>query len=491
MPRRRRTSRLAAPSALRAVVGALLLVLGLSLLTLADRGVEQRVVVIGPTPVSIYVPQGATVASAPGVVVAHGFAGSRQLMHSWSLALARAGFVVAAPDLAGHGSNTQPLALGSTGLVDDVTRALTALRGVEAVDHRRLGLLGHSMGSGAVLSAGIADTDAIRAVVAVSPTDAAVTVDAPRDLLLLAGANERRFVANAESLLERAGGERSTPGAGDARAFDVIPYVEHVSILFSGAAQQRSITWLGAALGHVPRDTSGRGPLLGWVLVVLGAVLLWQQLARSYVTTADDARQTSSAWAMVGVGGLAATASLVIVARSMTVAEVTGVLVAGELGLWFALAGAAWLRFGVRPARPVARDLGWGALAASLLVALGASGERAWLAWWPSGARATLVLPLALAVLPFMLAMMGVLQGRRGVRLIGGWAAISVMTLVTLGAAAFVVPGIGFLVLILPLLPLVLGLVVAVGGVMDRPWAGALSGSLFLGWLLAVLFPLA
>jgi hypothetical protein len=65
------------------------------------------------------------------------------------------------------------------------------------------------------------------------------------------------------------------------------------------------------------------------------------------------------------------------------------------------------------------------------------------------------------------------------------------MTLVTLGAAAFTVPGIGFLVLILPLLPLVLGLVVAVGGVTDRPWAAALSGSLFLGWLLAVLFPLA
>jgi len=490
MPRRR-MSRLSAPSALRAVAGALLLIVGLSLLGLAGRGVEQRSVVIGPTPISVYVPEGATVASAPGVVVAHGFAGSRQLMHSWSLALARAGFVVATPDLAGHGSNTQRLAQSSTALVDDVTRALAALRDVEAVDHRRLGLLGHSMGSGAVLAAALADTEGIRAVVAVSPTDAAVTATAPRDLLLLAGSNERRFVANAESLLERAGGARSAPGAGDARALEIIPHVEHVSILFSGVAQQRSVTWLAAALEHAPRDATRSEPLFAWLLTVIGAILLWQHVARRYVTPAEDARRTSGAWAMAGVGGLAATASLVIVARSMTLSDLTGVLVAAELGLWFALTGAAWLRFGVRPARPDARDLGWGILAASLLVMLGAVGERSWLAWWPTGPRTALVAPLALAVLPFLLAMMSVLQGNRGIRLLGGWASIAAMTLLTLGAAAFTVPGIGFLVLILPLLPLVLGLVVAVGGVTDRPWAAALSGSLFLGWLLAVLFPLA
>ena len=491
MPRRRGVSRPAAPSALRAVVGVLLLVVGMSLLGLAGRDVEQRSVVIGPTPVSIYVPQGATVASAPGVVVAHGFAGSRRLMHSWSLALARSGLVVATPDLAGHGANARRLASGSSSLADDVTRAVAALRDVEAVDHQRIGLLGHSMGSGAVLAAAIADVEGIAAVVAVSPTDAAVTERAPRDLLLLAGANERRFVANAESLLARAGGVRSAPGSGDARALEIVPLVEHVSILFSGVAQQHSIDWFAAALDHEPRASSRTEPLFGWVLLLLGGILLWQHVARRYVTPADDARRTASAWVMAGVGGLAATASLVIVARSLTLSEVSGVLVAGELGLWFALAGAAWLRFGVRPPPLDARDLGWGALTAVVFLALGASGERAWLTWWPTGARAALIVPLALAVLPFVLAMVSVLQGRRGLRLIGGWAAIALMTLVTLGAAAFTVPGIGFLVLILPLLPLVLGLVVAVGGVTDRPWAAALSGSLFLGWLLAVLFPLA
>ena len=57
------------------------------------------------------------------------------------------------------------------------------------------------MGSGAVLERGIAHVELVRAVVAVSPTDADVDAEAPRDLLLLAGANEGRFVTNAESLL--------------------------------------------------------------------------------------------------------------------------------------------------------------------------------------------------------------------------------------------------------------------------------------------------
>jgi dienelactone hydrolase len=492
MPRRRR-ARLSDPplAPVRLLLGVVATIAGLVLLSAAGRGVEQRTVTVGPTPVSLYVPEGATVAASPGVVVAHGFAGSRQLMHSWSLALARAGFVVAAPDLAGHGGSALRIAEDREALAADVGRALTALRDVDAVDHRRIGLLGHSMGSGAVLAAGIADPVTFRAVVAVSPTDAPVTTDAPRDLLLLAGANERRFVANAESLLERAGGAGGAPGDGDARALAIVPRVEHVTILFSDAAQARSVAWLAAALAHEPTVARRIEPLLGWLLAAVGVVLLFQHVARRYVTAADDARRTSSAWVMAALGGLAATASLIIIARSVTLSDTTGVLVAGEVGLWFALAGAAWLRFGVRPAAPDARDLGWGVLGAVALVAIGALGARAWLAWWPTGARAALVVPLVLAVAPFVLATMAVLQGSRGLRLVGGWSAVAVMSTVTLGAAAFTVPGLGFLVLVLPLVPLVLGLVVAVGAVMDRPWAGALAGSTFLGWLLAVLFPLA
>jgi len=63
--------------------------------------------------------------------------------------------------------------------------------------------------------------------------------------------------------------------------------------------------------------------------------------------------------------------------------------------------------------------------------------------------------------------------------------------LVTLGAAAIVVPGLGFLLLVLPLLPLILAATAVIAVGVDRPWATGTAGAVFVGWLLAMLFPLA
>ncbi|MFP4149841.1 MAG: alpha/beta hydrolase family protein, partial [Nitriliruptoraceae bacterium] len=152
-------------------------------------------------PVDLLVPDDAV--DAPGVVVAHGFAGSRQLMRATGLALARSGAVVAVPDLSGHGSNRTPLPADDDGaqLARDVLAAVAVLEGTGAVADQPVGLLGHSMGSGAVLRAALVAPDRIGPVVAVSPTDAPATPDEPGDLLLLAGELEPRFVANAEALL--------------------------------------------------------------------------------------------------------------------------------------------------------------------------------------------------------------------------------------------------------------------------------------------------
>jgi hypothetical protein len=66
-----------------------------------------------------------------------------------------------------------------------------------------------------------------------------------------------------------------------------------------------------------------------------------------------------------------------------------------------------------------------------------------------------------------------------------------VSVLLTLGAAADVVPGLGFLILVLPLLPLILAATTTVAVGVDRPWATGPATAVFLGWLLAMLFPLA
>lgn len=477
-------------------LGAVLVVLAALLLLPVGRGVD--VVRLDPgeggPPGRVYVPAAAAPGTAPGVVVAHGFAGSAALMHTWSLALAHAGFVVVAPDLPGHGvDTTSPPAGGadSGSLSAAVLVAADRLREVPAVDPGRIGLLGHSMGSGAVLDAAIAQPERFAAVVAVSPTDADVGASTPRDLLLLAGANEPRFVANATSLLARAGGAGGSAGDGDARALVVVPVVEHVSILFSRTAHDASVTWLAASLDHVPTGTAPMGPLAGWVVLVGGILVLWQALVLQTATPAAAPAARPAAWVALPVGGVAATASLVIIVRSVDVAAAAGLLVAGEVGLWFLMAGAVWLRFGIRPARPDLRDLGWAILATLVLLGIGATSTLAWAPWWLSGPRIGAAVVLAGLLLPFSLAAASLLHGRRGRRAALAWLMTSAAVLVTLGAAAVVVPGLGFLVLVLPLLPLVLGVTAAATVGVDRPWASGVASAVFVGWLLAMLFPIA
>ena len=492
MVRRGRRALPGTAAARRALVGLSLGAVAVLLLLPVERGlsVEQRSIgADGSLPARIYIPHAAS--AAPGVVVAHGFAGSSALMHTWSLALAHAGFVVIAPDLPGHGANATPLAGRGDVLRDAVLAAVDHLGSMPEVDARRIGLLGHSMGSGAVLDAGTARPDPIRAVIAVSPTDAPVSVSEPRDLLLLAGANEGRFVANAESLLERAGGARGEPGDGDARALEIVPLVEHVSILFAPTAHAASIAWFAAALEHAPATPGPAGPLFGWLLLVLAILTLWQALVAEAATSAARPVMRSAPWGALPLGGVAATASLVIIVRSVDLAQITGVLLAGEIGLWFLMTGVVWLRFGIRPARPEARDLGWALLAVVMLVGLGASTTLAWAPWWLTGPRTAVAGLLAILVLPFSIAAASLLHGRNGRSAALAWLLTSGAVVVTLGAAAVVIQSLGFLILIIPLLPLVLAATTAAAVGVDRPWATGTASAILLGWLLAMLFPLA
>ena len=473
----------------RGVLGVVAAVLGGALLVAAGAGTTTERGVRDGTPVEVVLPRVVPAGGAPGVVVVHGFAGSARLMRAWSLALARAGFVVAAPDLDGHGRSTAPLG-DVADLAGGVARARDALLSRPEVDPDRIGLLGHSLGTGAVLAAVEAGLDA-PAVVLVSPTDGPVDADVPRDLLLMAGALEPRFVANARDLLARAGGAGGVPGDGDARALAVVPAVEHVTVLFAPEAHRTATAWLAAALDHDPVRHRAWSPVLGWLLLTLGAVLVWQVVAGRLATPAAPPTRRRGSPVALAAGVLAATASLVVLVRSVDLAGATGVLVGGEVGVWLALTGALWLRFGDRPARPDGRDAGWAVLAGAVAVAIGATAATAWLPWWPTGPRVGLVPLLVLAALPLTVAAATALQGRRGAAALGTWGAVAGLVTLGLGLAALVVPGVGFLVLLLPLVPAVLGLVLALAAPLERPWAAGAAGAVLLGWLLAVPFPLA
>jgi dienelactone hydrolase len=139
----------------------------------------------------------------PGVVVAHGFAGSARLMYPFADTLARSGYAVVLPDLTGHGANPRPMSTVDL-LQQDLAVALRHLRSLPFVAADRVGLLGHSMGAAAVTRYAAGD-GSVPVTVAISLADARdllARANRPRNLLLLYGAAELpRFAEAADQAL--------------------------------------------------------------------------------------------------------------------------------------------------------------------------------------------------------------------------------------------------------------------------------------------------
>ncbi len=446
-------------------------------------------------PITLLLPE--TAGPGPGVVVTHGFSGSRELMRSFALGLTAAGYAVALPDLAGHGANRNPLDTEARPVAADVLIALDVLSGRDEVDAGQVALLGHSLGSGAVLEAASTAPDRVRAVVAVSPTDAAVTATSPPNLLLLVGELEPRFVANAESLLARAGG--SSPDRalamdlGTARDLQIVPAVEHVSILFSTTAHRAAARWLDEVLGRVDSSLPETvWSMLWWATGLAGVVMVWRAVVPLLV--GGEVRPDTRGRPLLGLlaGGIVATSVLAVVGAFAELGTVAGMSVGPTLVAWFVLAGGVWSRFGPRPGPFDGRDLVWGALVLLVLVvAFGALASRVWLPWFPIPRRVLYIPLFGAALLPWTVTLGAALQHRRGVNAFGWWAAVSALLLLTLGAASNVVPGLGFVILVLPLLPVLIGLTMIVSAPVQRPWAAGIGTAGFLAWTIAVLFPLA
>jgi len=97
------------------------------------------------------------------------------------------------------------------------------LRSQPEVDPSRLGLLGHSMGSGAVMSTGIRNQTA--AATAVSPTGAAVTPQVPRNPTV-AGGQLGSWLCHQQSGYW-SGGENENLAEEQGRSLVIIPNAEH------------------------------------------------------------------------------------------------------------------------------------------------------------------------------------------------------------------------------------------------------------------------
>jgi pimeloyl-ACP methyl ester carboxylesterase len=463
-------------------------------------GLDISDVPVGTTPATLYRKPGE---AGPLVVIAHGFAGSRQLMQAYSLTLARAGYTVVAFDFEGHGRNPVPMSGdvtsidGTTALLVAETRRVIAAGRELAPDAGGVALLGHSMATDILVRAAIAERDAgtpVEAVVAISMFSGAVTASLPRRLLAISGEWETRLreVALADLRMvqpDAAEGETATAGNVTRRAV-VAPGVEHVGVLFSATALSETRDWLDAAF---ERQSAAAPVLPGlWILLLMvGIVGLFRPLV-ALLSEADAAPAAVSArrfWVSILLPAVAV--PLVAVALYVPFLPV---LVADYLVIHLALYGLAQLAL-LRVW--TAKGLAVSVLAVLLLAiwgtaVFGLAMDRYAASFMPNAERLAIIAALCVGTIPFMIADSLVSGAGRG----SWWRRIAARVAVMLslaGAAAQDPERLMFLFLILP----VLVLFYLVHGLMGR-WvarrSGPLSAGLGLGlclaWAIGVSFPL-
>ena len=456
----------------------------------APRGLTVRRLTRDGVPMLYMAPAGAQ--GVPGVLVAHGFAGSRQLMLAYGYTLAHAGYATMLWDFDGHGANPQPRTQDT--LLANLDAASAALIEQPEVDAGRLALLGHSMGSGAVMTAGIRNPDRYAATIAVSPTGADVTPDVPRNLLLQAGAWEGRFVGNAQALLAKGGGASEDFAGGRARRLTVIPYAEHISILFRGQSHRAVLDWLANAFGETRGTAYADRRIIWYGLSLLGWLLALVALAPVLRPALPEqmAGPRWLSWVALPISVLIASGMLALISPGVSLSSFGGLMVGGAVGLWFLIAGLIWLPSIRSLRRPSPSDLAWGVgLFVVLAFAFGVMAQYVWLPWWLNLPRLARWPFLALACLPWFLAAGMAQRGAGAGMRVLWWLAQSIAVVGGLFLALALAPSLGFLLILLPLLPLLLGILAVAGAASGHAWAYGLGGALFIGWIIAAVFPLA
>lgn len=461
-------------------------------------GLEITSTWIGSTPATVYRLPGA---AGPIVVVAHGFAGSIQLMQAYSLTLARAGYTVVAFDFEGHGRNPVPMS-GDVTSVDGTTALLVAeTRRVIAAGRTlpgaggQVALLGHSMATDVIVRAAMAEEAAgapVGAVVAISMFSGAVTEAEPDGLLMITGQWEGALrdvaLANLRQLKPDAEEGETVSAGGVSRRAVVAPAVEHVGVLFSAVALEEARAWLDAAF-----DRRSEAPIVQpgfWIILLLaGIVALLRPLSR-LLPVRHPPVEALPAWRFWAA--LLAPAILTPLIGTAVYAPFMPVLVADYLMAHLAAYGVLQLTLAGLPGRrglsvPAAALLAiWGILVFGLAM------DRYAASFAPNAERFAIIAILCVGTIPFMVADSVITQAG-GATLWRRIAARLVLLLSLVGAALLDPDRLMFLFIIVP----VLALFFLLHGLMGR-WIGQRGGpisagvglGLCLAWSLGVSFPL-
>jgi len=469
-------------------------------------GVRVEAVSFGAVPGRVYRPEGT--ALGPVLVISHGFAGSQQIMQSFALSAARAGYVAVTYDSSGHGRNPAPL----TGSIVDVggatatlVRELAAVAGeARGLGDGRVAVLGHSMATDIVVRFAKA-TPWVEAVVAVSMFSPQVTASAPRNLLVVTGQWEGMLSAEALRVVrlmapEAVAGE--TYGAvGNLRRAAVAPHVEHASVLFSSAAMGETVSWLDAVFGVVraPVPVADRG---GWIVLLLaGAVVLGWPLAGLLPRLAKVPQGAGLGWRRLWIVALVPMVAVPLVLRVVPTSFLP-VLVADYLAVHFLAYGVATLiclwAVGARLPEVTGRGVLVGLAAAGFVaLALFFPVDRYLTNFWPGSflgpGRGIIIAAMAVGTFAYFWTLDWSGRGPGSGR--GAYLALKVCFLVSLAlAVALDFERLFFLLIILPIVVIFFAIFGLLGAWVERrtnhPLPGAVMAGFAFAWALGVTFPM-
>ncbi len=462
-------------------------------------------------------------------IVAHGFTGSKELMTSFGVELARAGVTAYLFDFPGHGESSVAVPANSYNSSNDQLN-LTALG--EVIDYARshnhasaaprIILLGHSMGAAAVGEYAVAHPDpALVATILVSPVgqeNPGPTI--PRNLLILAGQDDLPAVLQDSARLQALGcgvsqpppSQCGDPAQGTGRRFVVLPGLNHITILTAGPTFQAMLNWLHAiAPQQVNTGTMDFDQRLLWLLLAAAGILLASFPLTAILIDMFDVNGTPNSvsgqnvlfFYLCAIVGIAAAVAIQYYWQPFGFLHI---LLADYVGGYFFLSALAMaiLIFAVRRALPLPafRQVGRQLVVALLLVlilyfTLGQLSTFAWQRFTLTPQRLLRVPLFFVLTWPLFLLDEGISRGyqEKGMlRAIVASAFFKLLLLAGLVASVLFIPGLGFLSILLPIQVLLFIFLVALCTQIYGSGRAALTGATFsallLAWILSTSFPL-
>ncbi|SEP57570.1 Serine aminopeptidase, S33 [Ectothiorhodospira magna] len=483
------------------------------------QGIEIRQTQVDGVPMTLYLPAQET--PAPVAVIAHGFAGSRQMMQPLAITLARNGYIALTFDFPGHGANRQPFvanlmdedrrrALLGGALETAVTTGL-ALPGADG----RLALLGHSMAGDILLMHMHEHPRQVQAAVLLSPyISGAFSLETLNNLLFVFGSLEPTELhdpaLNAFGPLTptpEVGITYGHPADGSARRLALAGGVEHIGVLYAQDALRESLAWLDASIGPPGAghdgDVERRGPWLG--LLFLGIITLAWPLSRLLPRLAVPPLGLGlSRWSLLKM--LWIPALLTPLLLWAVPVGLLPLLLVDYLALHFAVYGLLcwvllswWGRRHRHDQSPLA-TIRWQALgpvtvlvAGYLTLAIGIP-VHLYVTGYLPGVERALILPLVfLGMLLFFSADEWMTRGAEAAG--GAYALTKVFLFLSLILAVTLrLETLFFLIIILPAILVCLTVYGLLSGWIYRatghPWVGTVAVALALAWGMSVTFPL-